>query len=509
MYRYHSLIGFKLNILMFIICLTGALAVVSHEIDWLLIDSMRVEAQADEVQWQAMYDSASAELPTSIVTALSAPGYSNFASINNAVHPQYGMRRVLSNPYTGEMLEERHWYSSAQRILRDVHRYLLYPVIGIYVVGIFGFILLASTISSLFIYKKWWRGFFTLRMHKGKRIFWGDFHKFIGVWSLWFLLVISATGSWYLVEAVIRDAGVNIRVASPKISDEYLNSIGPTPATISVSDAVAIAKKELPEINIKVIRLPVKAGDLYFIAGETGSWWVRDRANHILINPFNGSVLHKQLAEDQAILNYWVDMADPIHFGDLGGFGGLTVKIIWFLFGLGLPIMSATGTWLWLRRVSKKMRRHKVDAVDVPRKYRLWVFKPLSIAVVVIGLSIGITGITYYTFKSGPPSQMLVFGERQIGPWVGELQANGADKGITDKYILDIKCDGCMANFHKASIARGLRQQSEILGFHEFKRRSDPFYSVLSAQIPSDSKESIVTVKIEDRKGNLYFAEYY
>lgn len=507
MFRYHSWIGFKLNILMFFICLTGALATISHELDWLLISNMRVDAQPKEIAWQAMYENARIQAPDAILRSINAPDYANFAAIGHAVDPYFGSRRLIFNPYTGTLLEERHWYSSAQRILRDVHRYLLYPVVGIYIVGLFGFILLGSTISSLFVYKKWWRGFFTLRVYKGRRIFWGDFHKLIGIWSLWFLLLMGLTGSWYLVEAGIRDfAGINIQMERPRVDAAYLEGIGPAPHIVSINHVLDIVKKEMPSMSVRTISLPVKAGDSYFVSGATTSWWVRDRANHLVINPFNGEVLQKQVAEDQAALNYWVDMADPLHFGN---FGGLVVKLVWFLFGLSLPIMSATGTWLWIRRVSKKMKRNNIDPTMAPRAYRLWVLKPLSISIIAIGLSIGAVGITYFTFKSGSPEDMRSLGKERIGPWLVELKVNTLEKEELEKYILSFDCNNCIPNFYQVSIASGFRDDVENLNFHQFERGREPFFGVLSAQFINPLDGHGVTVKIVDRASKVYYAEFF
>jgi hypothetical protein len=49
-----------------------------------------------------------------------------------------------------------------------------------------------------------WKGFFkpTLRIRHGARIFWGDFHRLSGIWSIWFIAVISITGTWFLIQAI-------------------------------------------------------------------------------------------------------------------------------------------------------------------------------------------------------------------------------------------------------------------------------------------------------------------
>jgi hypothetical protein len=47
-------------------------------------------------------------------------------------------------------------------------------------------------------------GFFKpVRTGHGSRIFWGDLHRLAGVWSIWFIAVISITGTWFLIQAIL------------------------------------------------------------------------------------------------------------------------------------------------------------------------------------------------------------------------------------------------------------------------------------------------------------------
>ena len=41
--NWHSWLGLKLSLLMLVICITGTIAVVSYEIDWLLDSDLRIE----------------------------------------------------------------------------------------------------------------------------------------------------------------------------------------------------------------------------------------------------------------------------------------------------------------------------------------------------------------------------------------------------------------------------------------------------------------------------------
>ena len=63
-------------------------------------------------------------------------------------------------------------------------------------------------------------------------------------------------------------------------------------------------------------------------------------------------------AEDLDMLERWSHTADPLHFGN---FGGLTSKLIWFVFGISLSALIPTGAYLWVRRqnilVERKFKR--------------------------------------------------------------------------------------------------------------------------------------------------------
>ena len=54
-----------------------------------------------------------------------------------------------------------------------------------------------------------------------------------------------------------------------------------------------------------------------------------------------------QLAAELSPAARWVDMADPLHFGD---FAGWPVKLLWVFLGLAPAGFVFTGLWLWRDR---------------------------------------------------------------------------------------------------------------------------------------------------------------
>ena len=87
--------------------------------------------------------------------------------------------------------------------VKDSSPHALLPVkYGVPLVAALSLPLLITLTSSLFIYKRWWRGFFSWPRGDRPRRLWGDLHRLLGVWSLWFIALIAATGGWYLVESL-------------------------------------------------------------------------------------------------------------------------------------------------------------------------------------------------------------------------------------------------------------------------------------------------------------------
>ena len=64
------------------------------------------------------------------------------------------------------------------------------------------------------------------------------------------------------------------------------------------------------------------------------------------------------------------EMADPLHFG---AFGGMTTKILWFLFGAVLTGLAATGAMIYSMRLATAL----APSERAQRRYgpiaRLWV----------------------------------------------------------------------------------------------------------------------------------------
>ncbi|MDH5833705.1 PepSY-associated TM helix domain-containing protein [Luteimonas kalidii] len=345
----HSWVGLKLCVLMAFVCLTGTLAVFSHEIDWALHPQMRVSPAPQHASWGTMVSAVQRAYPAWTLNGLSAPKGPRSAAMASMETDDGRLRFVWVDPYRGTVTGDTHWFN-AQRFLRNTHRHLMMPVkFGVPIVSALSIALLVTLVTSLVIYKKWWRGFLSLPRPERQRRFWGDVHRLAGVWSLWFIALIAVTGGWYLVESLGGGAGGQPDVLPKQPADA--DAAVPIPITPAAIDrAIAQAQHEWPTLEVRRLALSERG---LVIEGQAEAWLVRDRANALGFDPTGSTLTGRRIAGELDVHHRISEMADPLHFGT---FGGLVTQVIWFAFGLLLTALSLTGAYLYGLRVADVLR---------------------------------------------------------------------------------------------------------------------------------------------------------
>jgi uncharacterized iron-regulated membrane protein len=363
----HSWIGLKLCVFMAFVCLTGTLAVLAHEIDWALHPQMRVEPAPAQASWGQQLDAARAAYPDWEVSRISAPVDTLFASQFTAKTPQGRSRFIWVDPYRGAVTGDTAWFN-AHRFLRNMHRHLMMPTkIGVPIVSALGVALLLTLVTSLVIYRKWWKGLFTWPRRERSRRFWGDLHRLVGVWSLWFVLLIGLTGVWYLVESLGGKAPSppwkTLARAEAGIADSRIDGA-------ALDAAMAQASRDWPGLRVTGAALNEAKG-LITLEGQADAILVRERANALRYQA-SGPLLQRVAGTDLGLHQRISEMADPLHFGN---FAGLPVKLLWFGFGALLTLLSLTGAYLYGMRACASLRtgpRRDAGTAREPAALRAW-----------------------------------------------------------------------------------------------------------------------------------------
>ena len=378
LFRWHLWLGLLTGICLFIVGLTGSLAVFAPEIDWLIINPLRVPAPADanarRTDVETLIARVRAAYPDARVASLELsvrPSFAHVAAVQIPTKGETPARRidVYLNPYSaeiqGEQLVTGGYFSSVYQFLRQTHVRLLMGLWGRVFVGILGVTLVLSCITGLWIYRGWIKKLFTIRLKGGwgARGAWADLHKFVGVWSLLFNVLIGITGAVLGIENLTNQinskwvqparakATADLRAEATAARAEASRAVGPS---LPVNTLLAKAREAFPDLTPRVITLPARDGGPISIRGDVPSMLVAQShvrsANNITLNSSTGSVISQ--ADGRKMTGwrrlYWT--FDPLHFGY---FGGLVTKIIWFILGLTPGLLAMTGTWMWWKRRSR------------------------------------------------------------------------------------------------------------------------------------------------------------
>ncbi|MEM1187294.1 MAG: PepSY-associated TM helix domain-containing protein [Pseudomonadota bacterium] len=344
----HSWIGLKLSILMSFVLFTGTMAVLSSEIDWLLNPPMRAATPVHATAWGEALTALRAEYPEAKILSVSRRADAWWA-IEALVESPWGeLGRLWFDPATGEYQGYTSWLN-VQRFFRTVHRHLMLPTkIGIPIVTALAVPLLVSLIAGLVVYKGFWRGFFRWpRFERTTRIWAGDLHRLLGLWSSWFLVLIALTSVWYLVEVM---GGRAPSLPSPTLPVGEWSE----PSGEGLQAMVAEAERVHPDFQIRRIVFPNRDERPLLLMGELDAVLVRPRANAVAFASATGELVGHYRGEELDLHTRISEAADPLHFGY---FGGLWTKALWFLLGAAMTSLSITGCVIYGKRLAKRPRR--------------------------------------------------------------------------------------------------------------------------------------------------------
>ncbi|XPF94156.1 PepSY-associated TM helix domain-containing protein [Colwellia sp. RE-S-Sl-9] len=379
-FQLHGWFSLPIWVIFCFVCLTGTISVISHELTWLTNPDARASnpqqlSQKSSHELASIVQDAYPSAKVSLVLAFE-PYLVNAVIFTDSDKP-YAIAYV--NQYTGK-IQEINQSITFINFMRSLHGWLLFPwdhnySIGYYLVCAMAIVMLGALITGLVIYKNFWRAFTQpkIRIKQGKKTLLADLHRMAGVWSIWFLMLMSLTGLWYLVQAVIWHADIDIEPHSPIVAIEKIplntspvksTTQGPTPP-FSLQDALVIAQQKFPDFKESYIMLPEHNRDTYKLYGA-GDFIFHDEYSYgVVVDPWTGKVIDERSPEKMTSLQTLSHIANPLHYGTIGG---LWTKAIWFIFGVLLTGMSITGFLMWGSRTVKAARNTPSETIETTSK---------------------------------------------------------------------------------------------------------------------------------------------
>lgn len=346
---WHSLVSmFFLLILMFMF-VTGTLSVFGREIDWLVTAEQRVAVQPEgKGAFGAVYDAVEASYPEAQQLAiLRLPG-ARFADQVTVTFAGQGRSLVYVDPYRAKV-QGAGPIDNLKLTLRELHRGLSSKQRKVqFVVSLMTIPLAVMLVTSVMLHPKFYRSLFRLpRRGARRRAILGDLHRLIGAWSVVFLTVLVLTSAEFMIELI--GIGPNFY---PSFAEPALAGAAPLPEGFTGADldrAVAQAATILPGLDVSDIVLPAVAGEPLAIRGNLTAPMVRSSANSVNFDPATLTLRGAYRAETSGAPLWLFEAMRVLHYGS---FGGLTSRIFWFVFGLGLSVLTALGALIYAERLT-------------------------------------------------------------------------------------------------------------------------------------------------------------
>lgn len=230
---------------------------------------------------------------------------------------------------------------------------------GKFIVGLTGVALLSSLISGVLAHPRIFRDAFHLRLGGSRRLQEADLHNRIGVWALPFHVIVTLTGALLGLSIII--VGVLgfalFQGDTGKVYDLFLpphpvDDPRPAPA-LDLRPMLAQVEARTPGARVEFIALehPTEQGGAALINVRSAP----DRIAGVDSLTFDrsGKLYYSSTVAEMNLGEKILGSLGGLHFG---WFGGGVVKIVYGILGLGLTYLAAGGVLIWLARRRDKGR---------------------------------------------------------------------------------------------------------------------------------------------------------
>lgn len=353
LWQIHSVLGLIAGLGLLVIGLTGSLLVFRNEIDALVApDIMRVEpTAAGRLPWKALASAAERAWPEHHVTGFGPrtdPGLADLVYLKKKDGDEFQAGTL--NPYTGAALSGPLTPETTfTGILLELHYTWFADHAGMLVTGFFGVFLCLLGITGVWIYRGFWKTIFTLRWKRGARILFSDLHKFTGITSVVFNLILGFTGAyWNLTHIAMEGLGHEEPPASAAGGFAWNREL----SLDALADSSATA---LPGFKACWVSFPEKPEETITFWGRVPglSFLASDYGSQVAFDQQGGAV---KATVDIRQSGWWMIFTDTFRALHYGTFGGLPIKLLWSLLALAPGILAVTGFLIWQRRRASRRR---------------------------------------------------------------------------------------------------------------------------------------------------------
>ncbi|WP_276480150.1 PepSY-associated TM helix domain-containing protein [Paraflavitalea pollutisoli] len=357
--KWHLYLGIIAGLIVAIVGVTGSILVFQDEIDRALNKELFVVMeQQHKIPVEKIVPMVRQQYPhlqIDYIMALDTNANAAYQAFNFKTEEEF-----FINPYTGALSGKRIHESSFVHIVTEIHRTLLIPAAGRYIVGISTLILLILTITGLrlWIPQKWklLKSVLTVNFKTSFKRQNYDWHNVLGFYSAPVVALLSLTGvcitfSLLVVPLLFLLSGRSPQGVAQVLGAKSEYTPGATP--LSLDSVVAIGKRAMPENRVGGLALPTDSSSNYRLDLVSPGLPKSGKREMLIIDQYTGKVLLNSRTDFPNVGNGYLSWVTPIHYGS---FGGRPTQIVALLAGLMPLVLFITGFIIWWPRYKKQRK---------------------------------------------------------------------------------------------------------------------------------------------------------
>ncbi|MCD0488419.1 PepSY domain-containing protein [Pedobacter sp. MC2016-14] len=369
--KWHLYLGLFAGVIVAFVGITGSILVFQDEIDRLLNPELfNITAAKQKLPVAEVVSIVKREHPKLVINYIdikTTNPFEAYAAYNFKTEEEY-----FINPYNGELSGKRIHESSFIHIVTELHRTLLIPVAGRYIVGLASLCLLILTISGLrmWIPKKWnqLKSSLSVKFSGSFKRQNYDWHNVLGVYSSPVVSMLALTGFCITFSTIVIPFLFILNGKSPQGVAKLLGAKSiyhqGIPA-LPLDQILGIAKKTIPEGRVAGIAFPADSTGSYRLDILSPDVLKTGKREMLIVEQYTGKILLNSHTDFPNVGNAYLSWLTPLHYGS---FGGRPTQILALIAGLMPLVLLITGFLIWWPRFKKQKRG---IAPKTPRPLRL------------------------------------------------------------------------------------------------------------------------------------------